>query len=166
MTCFCGYLCVSKNRVFKRRWRKSSRGWTVRASLPVWLPFFLSSAILDLKPLPVSLPFPFPPYPQMGWLPSAPSWRRSSARRTWSSGWPVRSSRRPDQLQSWSPRPIGSLRSSWMCRLRGRCVGGAVWSDLCPWLPLLGGLEPGLMGTFFWTAPPCSDGSWWKRDHF
>lgn len=59
----------------------------------------------------------------MGWRPSVPSWRRSSVRRTWSSGWLARSSRRPGRLQSWSQRPTGSLRSSWMCRLHGRCVG-------------------------------------------
>lgn len=113
--------CVFK-RVFKRMW--GSEGWTIRAALTLPLPFSLASTVQELKPLPLSLPFPLPSHPQMGWLRSAPSWRQSSARRTWNSGWPVRSSRRPGQLQSWSPRPIGSLRSLWTCRLRGRCVGG------------------------------------------
>lgn len=115
---------------------------------------FLSSTVLGLKPLPISLPFHFPPRPQMGWLRSAPSWRRSSVKRTWSSGWPVRSSRRPGQLQNWSPRPIGSLKSLWMCRLRGRCVGSGVLSDPHPLLSLLAGVWARFDGDFLliWTS--------------
>lgn len=73
---------------------------TLTLLLPFFLSFFLSPAVLVPKLLPISLPFHLPPHPQMGWLRSAPSWRRSSARRTWNSGWPVRSSRRPGQLQN------------------------------------------------------------------
>ena len=48
-------------------------GWIVRAGLKLLLPFSFASTVCELKPLPISLPFPLPPHPQMGWLRSAPS---------------------------------------------------------------------------------------------
>lgn len=145
--------CLWGCSVFKRResqedveedpWGLDSGLASHSCILTTFLSFLLCS---ELKPLPYFSSFHTPPHPQMEWLPSAPSWRRSSVKRTWSSGWPGEEFKKTSPLPNWSPRPIESLRSLWMFRLRGRL--GGVLSDSVH-SPLFEGVWARFDGAFF-----------------